>query len=66
MNNKWDDRAYTLSMCAWYLQYLRRKDQYDIPVKKNNLDALLHTSPKHGMKQNIKIPFQNNQNPFHR
>lgn len=68
-----DDRAYTLSMAAWYLAKLRRAETFDIEVPKQDMSALLGSSNKNQgnsfnsfhKKQNLS-PFAGRANPFAR
>lgn len=66
-----DDRAYTLSMAAWYLQYLRRRDQYDIDTPKQSMKPLIDKIGKGGGAKNNNVfgsrnPFSRGSNPFKR
>ena len=63
-----DDRAYTLSMASWYLQYLRRQEQYDIDLPKGNMGALIKGigKPTGTNPMSKPNPFAHKSNPFRR
>jgi len=66
-----DDRAYTLAMACFFLQQLRRAEQFDIEVPKQDMSALLRNNrgasnhAYQNQKQN-RNPFANRVNPFAR
>ena len=70
--NMHDDRAYTLSMAAFFLAKLRRDETFNIDIPKQDMSALLKNNSRPtqnniiGQKKQNANPFANRNNPFAR
>lgn len=68
--NMHDDRAYTLSMAAFFLAKLRRDETFNVDIPKQDMSALLknnsHPTQNNiiGQKKQNANPFANRNNPF--
>ena len=66
-----DDRAYCCALAAFFLQQLRRNEQFNIEVPKQDMSALLgnnrtNFSSMYANKKQNPNPFAGRANPFAR
>ena len=66
-----DDRAYCAGLAAFFLQQLRRNEQFNIEVPKQDMSALLgnnrtNSSPMYTPQRQNRNPFAGRSNPFAR